>query len=124
MKNLNSLKSQNVEPVYLFITGGGDAGKSHLIKATYHSQKTYRHAPMNPEKKKVLLAASTGVAAINIDGTTINTALAIPKNTGDFLPAISDQERTQIRLSLCELNVIIKDEISMVGDTTLLHIHQ
>ena len=34
---------------------------------------------MNPEKPTVLLAASTGVAAINFDGTTINTALAIPK---------------------------------------------
>ena len=81
---------------------------------------------MNPEKPTVLLAASTGVTAINFDGTTINTALilAIPKNTHDFLPAISDQRRTQMRLSLCDLNVIIIDEISMVGNTTLLHIHQ
>ena len=74
---------------------------------------------MNPEKPTVLQAASTGVAAINLDGTTINTALAIPKNTGDFLPAISDQKRTQMRLSLCDLNVIIIDEISMVGITLL-----
>ena len=28
MKNLNSLNSQNVEPIYLFITGGGGAGKA------------------------------------------------------------------------------------------------
>ena len=74
---------------------------------------------MNSEKPTVLLAASTGVAAINFDGTTINTALAIPKNTGDFLPPMSDQKRTQMRLSLCELNVIIIDEISMVGITLL-----
>jgi len=39
---------------------------------------------MNPEKP----AASTGVAAINIDGTTIKTVLAMPKNTADVLPAI------------------------------------
>ena len=38
MKNLNSLKSQNVEPVSFFITGGGGAGKSHLTKKTiYHT---------------------------------------------------------------------------------------
>ena len=37
MKNLNSLKSQNVEPVYLFITESGGAGKSHLIKTIYHT---------------------------------------------------------------------------------------
>lgn len=87
--------------------------------------KTCRHAPMNPGKPTVLLAASTGVAAINIDGTIINTALAIPKSTGDVLiPAMSDQKRTQMRLSLCELKAIIIDDISMVGNTTLLHIHQ
>jgi len=51
--------------------------------------KTYGHdAPMNHEKPTASPAASTGVAAINIDGTTIKTALAIPENTGDVLPAI------------------------------------
>jgi len=40
---------------------------------------------MNPEKPTVLLAASTGVAPINIDSKTINTALAIPKNKGYVL---------------------------------------
>jgi len=86
MKKLKSLKSQNVEPVYLFMTGSGGSRKRDLIKATYHTVlKTYRHdAPMNPEKP----AASTGVAAINIDGTTTKTVLAIPKNTADVLPAI------------------------------------
>ena len=68
--------------------------------------------------------APTGVAAINIDGTTINTALAIPKETGDYLPAMSDQKKTQYRLSLKDLKLIIVDEISMVGNSTLLHIHQ
>lgn len=40
--------------------------------------------------------APTGVAAININGTTIHTALAIPKEAGDNLPPMSDQKRTQI----------------------------
>jgi len=43
---------------------------------------------MNHEKPTGSLAASTGVAAINIDGSTIKTALAILKNTGAVLPAI------------------------------------
>ena len=90
MKNLKSLKSQNVEPVYSFITGGGGSRKSDLIKTIYHTVvKTCSHAPTNPEKPTALLATFTGVAAINIDGTTINTALAIPKNTGDVLPPIN-----------------------------------
>ena len=68
--------------------------------------------------------APTGVSAINIGGTTVNTALAIPKEAGDNLPAISDQKKTQMRLSLSELKLIIIDEVSMVSNITLLHIHQ
>ena len=62
----------------------------------------------------------TGVAAINIDGTTINTEIAIPKETGDYLPAMSDQRKTQYRLALKDLKLIIVDEISMVGNLTQL----
>ena len=125
MKNMNSLKPEEVKPINLFITGGAGAGKSHLIKTIYHTvTKTFRHAPMNPELPTVLLMAPTGVAAINIDGTTINTALAIPVLTGDNVPPMSDQKRTQMRLSLSELKLIVIDEISMVGNITLLHIHQ
>ena len=53
--------------------------------------------------------APTGVAAVNIDATTINTALAIPKDVGDNLRALSDQKRTQLRISLAELKIIAAD---------------
>ena len=60
MKTLNSLKSEHVEPIYLFITGGAGARKRHLIKTIYHTVvKTFRYAPMNPEKPTVLPAAPT-----------------------------------------------------------------
>lgn len=122
---MNSLKPEEVKPIYLFITGGAGAGKSHLIKTIYHTAaKTFRHACKNPELPTVLLMAPTGVSAININGTTINTALAIPQQTSDNLPAMSDQKKTQLRLSFSELKLIIIDEISMVGNITLLHIHQ
>ena len=90
---MNSLKPVEVQPIYLFFTGGGSPG--HLIKTIYHTAvKTFRHPPFNPELPTVLLMAPTGVAAINIDGTTINTGFAIPKETGDYLPAMSDQRKT------------------------------
>ncbi|XP_068742581.1 uncharacterized protein [Montipora capricornis] len=79
---------------------------------------------MNPELPTVLSMAPTGVAAIKINGTTINTALAIPKETGDNLSAMSDQKKTQMRMLLADLELIIIDEISMVANNTLLHIHQ
>jgi chromosomal replication initiation ATPase DnaA len=39
-----------------FNNGGGGAGKSHLIKAIYHTvTKTFRHGPMNPELPSVFV---------------------------------------------------------------------
>jgi hypothetical protein len=37
---------------------------------------------------------------------------------------MSDKKRTQLRISLAELKLIIIDEISMVSNMGLLHIHQ
>ena len=125
MKNLNCLKPEKLDPINLFVTGGARAGKSHLIKAIYHTEvKTFRYGTINPERPTVALMAPTGVAAININGTTIHTALSIPKEFGDFAPKMSDQKRTQLRLTLSELKLLIVDEISMVTNTTVLHIHQ
>ena len=87
VKNMNSLKQTDVQPVYLFLRGGGGVGKSHLINSIYHTTtKTFRHGITNTENPTVLLMAPTGVAAININGTTIHTALAIPKESGHNLP--------------------------------------
>jgi hypothetical protein len=48
--NLNTLKPSKVDPIHIFITGGGGADKSHLIKAIYHTvTKAFKHAPANPE---------------------------------------------------------------------------
>lgn len=63
--------------------------------------------------------APTGVAAININDTTIHTALAIPKEAGDNLPPMSDQKRTQIRMALSNLKpFIIVVDISKTPETS------
>ena len=123
--NMNSFQPKKIKPLNLFITGRAGTGKSHTIKTIYHTfVKTFRHTTSNPEMTTVLLVAPTGVAAVNISGTTINSASAIPKDVGDTLPAMSDQKKTQLRMSLAELKLIIIDEVSMVANTTLLNIHQ
>ena len=115
VKNIHSINPEEINLIYLFITGGGGSGKSHLVK-------TFRCIVSNPELPTVLLMAATGVSAINIEGTTINTGLAVLKETGENLPAMSDQ-KNQIRVLLSELKLIIIDEVSMVSNITLLHIH-
>ena len=59
--------------------------------------------------------ASTGVAALNVDATTIDTALGIPVgNFGKDLPSFSDMKTSSLGNKLSDLKVIITDEISVL----------
>ena len=66
--------------------------------------------------------APTGVAAVNIDGTTIHTALGI--NVGGKLYPLNDRQRGILRNKLAEVKFIIIDEISMVSNVLLYQVHQ
>ena len=125
VKNLSAVTKIEIKPLYIFLTGGAGTGKSHLIKTIYHAlTKTFSYRAMNLDKPKVLLVAPTGVAAVNIDGTTIHTALGIPVGRyGKNLPRFSDKKRSALRNYLCELRALIIDEISMVSNLQLWYIH-
>ena len=125
IKYMLTQNPENKDPMYLCITRGPGSGKGHLIKTIYHTAaKTFRHARGNANLPTVLLMALTGVSVINMGGTTVNTALVIPKETGDNLLPMSDQKKTQIRVSPSELKLTIIDEISMISSITLLEILQ
>ena len=110
--------------MWLFITGGADVGKSHLKKTIcMFLAKTFNLYSGSPDKPKVLILAPTGVAAINIDGTTINSGLSIPPYVNGYtLPRLSDSERGRLRNLYSDVLVVLIDEISMVSDIRLLHI--
>ncbi|XP_057310034.1 uncharacterized protein LOC130648031 [Hydractinia symbiolongicarpus] len=83
---------------------------------------SYRSRELN--RPKVLLVAPTGVDAININGTTIHTALGIPVGYfGANLPRLNDKMRSTLRNKLADIKVLIIDEISMVSNLQLLYIH-
>ena len=55
--------------------------ESHVIKSVHQTVlKTFKHGPSDPDLPCVLLLAPTGVAAINVNGVVIHSALRIPKN--------------------------------------------
>ena len=121
--NFSSKVMKKVKPFHIFLTGGGGVGKSHLIKTIYMSiNKVLMYKGGNPEKPRILLLAPTGVAAVNIDGTTIHTALAI--NVGGKLYPLNDRQRGILRNKLTEAKFIIIDEISMVSNVLLHQVHQ
>ena len=112
--------------MWLFITGEADVGKSPLKKTIcMFLAKTFNLYSGSPDKPKVLILAPTGVAAINIDETTINSGLSIPPYVNGYtLPRLSDSERGRLRNLYSEVLVVLIDEISMVSNICLLHIHK
>lgn len=81
----------------IFLTGDAGTGKSFLLD--HYIDNT---------KKKVLVCAPTGVAALNVRGTTIHRAFKI----FDFGPIITTDVR-KCPKEIEEADVIVIDEISM-----------
>ncbi|MCG8076810.1 MAG: AAA family ATPase [Candidatus Thiodiazotropha taylori] len=107
------------EPLYAFLSGGAGVGKSVLIKALY--QSLYRFLNLregeNPDDIRILLCAYTGKAAYNINGVTI--ASAFLKKFKQANELLSADELNTFRVKYRHLKLIIIDEISMVGTSTL-----
>ena len=121
VKARNCKNSENVDPLYVFLTGQGGCGKSHLVKTIFHAlSKVFLRKGSDPNKPRVLLLAPTGVAAVNINGTTIHSGLGIH---GKVYAPLSDRSRASLRNKLCEITVVIIDEISMVSDKLLKDVH-
>ena len=111
------------EPIRTFISGCAGTGKSHLIKAIYQAAiKTLRPEAENPDDTVCLLTAPTSPAAYNINGQTLHSAFSLPLHGLD--PSISQSRLSRLRNKLCSLNLLIIDEISMVGSDMLFIIHK
>ena len=117
--------AQPLEPLHIFLTGNASCGKSFLMKVLHQSlTKILSYGNVSLDKPKVLFMAPTGVAAINIDGTTIHNALNIPINQfGKKISPLSDKMRSSLRSKLSDLKVSITDEISMASNDLLFHVH-
>lgn len=107
-------------------TGNGGCGKSYLVKTIYHSlRKLLYYGAHTLDRERVLLLAPTGIAAINISGNTIHSALKIPiKTSCKCIPKLKDKNLSTLRNTLSEISVIIINEISMVSNILLNSIHQ
>ena len=100
--------------------------KIHLIH-TFKKllEKNFTGYIGSAEKFKVLLLSPTRVSAININGTTIHSALNIPINCRSRnLPKLSDSKCYKLRNLLNEIQVVTFDEISVVSKISFLHIYQ
>lgn len=96
---------------HVFLTGKAGTGKTTFLRQI--RQNTY---------KKSVIAAPTGVSAINAEGVTINTLFNLPIKP--FIPTSktsldSITFNAAKRLLLTELELLILDEVSMLRADTL-----
>ncbi|XP_050340295.1 uncharacterized protein LOC126766581 [Bactrocera neohumeralis] len=117
MHVIANLLSSNRSPLQVFFTGPVGCGKTFLIRLL---MEIYNRFIDNDGFCNACIAfASTGKAAIAIDGTTIHTALKI--SLSKLLP-LSIEVAQQYRMLIKYVQVILIDEVSMVGAELLSQI--
>src|SRR5579859_744611 len=97
-------------PWLYFVTGSAGVGKSFLLSAI-ESRLKQRRLPY-------LKLAPTGIAAVNIEGQTIHSALSMTTShlgtkSTSYVSSIFQSEEAQVEM--CKYQVLLIDEISMVS---------
>jgi hypothetical protein len=97
---------------------------SHIVKLIQHDTVKFFQEVNEENERAVLVLSPTGVAAYNIGGQTIHSALHFgPHSTdGAYKNASSDVLGT-LRIELDKVRLIVIDEISMKSATMLYQIH-
>ena len=112
-------------PYRLFLSGPDGVGKSHVLSLIHHDtvQLLRLSGQIQPEDVTVLLTAPTGVAAFNIDSMTLHSALLLGTSFSTDRP-LSQERLSTLRTRLSKLQLLIIDEMSMVGCNMFLQIHK
>ena len=97
-----------IEPYRVFLSGPGGVGKSHVIRLIHSDTIKFlkQSGAFEPDDVIVLLTAPTGIAAFNISGMTLHSALLLgtDKYTG-FQPLNS------LRAKLSNLALIMNTKV-------------
>ncbi|CAB4427786.1 unnamed protein product [Rhizophagus irregularis] len=105
------LNGKKVKALRIMIMGTAGTGKSYLIKMI--RQKLHEMAGTDTDSP-VLVIAPTGVAAFNINGSTIHSTLSIPIRNPKNLE-LDSRRLKQLQERLKKVIYLIIDEKSMVG---------
>ena len=118
---VHSLVQKPDQQLCVFITGGAGVGKSVVIRTLYQAlhRMLCSESGQNPEDVRILLCAYTGLAAYNIQGTTLHNAFCIEPNKKLKYKQLSDDKQNTLRTKYMHLSVLIVDEVSMVGNQML-----
>jgi ATP-dependent DNA helicase PIF1 len=105
-----TLAGENPPPLRINIDGTAGTGKSYLIDAI--SKALTEMALERGKRSPIMRVAPTGIAAFNIHGSTLHSALSLPVRGNVKLNA---QQLLILQGRLASIKYIILDEKSMVG---------
>ena len=100
------LEDKSSPPLHMIVCGTAGTGKSYLISAIAHALGS-----------TCLLTATTGMAAYNICGKTIHSALQLPVRTS--YRDLQGSSLHRLQLEMKDISFIIIDEMSMIGQRML-----
>lgn len=123
---VQKVTGKTVKPFHVFVTGGAGTGKSHVINGFQHEAiRLLSPLTNSADDVTVLLVAYTGTAAFHIGGQTIHSAFAIHSDirSTKYTP-LGDDQLTRLRSKYSNLQIVIIDEVSMVGQKMLMYIDQ
>ena len=92
--------------------GTAGTGKTYLIKGI---RKRLCEAKGTGSKAPLVVIAPTGVAAFNINGTTIHSAFSIPITNSNKKLELKGENLKRLQDKLRDVEYVIIDEKSMVG---------
>ena len=117
--------SAKTRPFFVFCTGGAGVGKSRLIEAIVQmANRELRTAGDNPDEIIVHLAAPTGTAAYNIGGSTLHSSFLMNVTSRNKSDTLSADKLASLRNKFAKLQLLIIDELSMVGSNLLVRVHE
>ena len=100
IQSKNCKAMEKPQPIHLYVTGSAGTGKLHLLATIRHflvKSLLYNEGPV--DIVRVSMLAPTGVAAVDVDGATTHSALALPlkRNYSKGIPKLSDKKRSMLQ---------------------------
>ncbi len=114
---ISHLLTSNTPPLQIFFTGPAGSGKTFVIKLLMEIYNRFTNT--DGYCNAYITCASTGKAAVAIDGSTVHTALKI--SLSKLLP-LSLEVAQQYRALFKYIKVLIVDEVSMISAELLARI--
>ncbi len=107
------LQGEQVNPSLLNIDGTAGCGKTYLIRAICQELRQMARDAGQPDPIRVL--APSGVAAWNIGGTTLHSALSIPATASPSVTPLTGTRLATLQRAWKGVVFVVIDEKSMLG---------